>query len=180
MKSVVLLDRDGTINVDHGYVHDADQWEFIPGAVEAMARLREAGFLLAVVTNQSGIGTGRFKTDDVERLHSHMQKELRSQGVELTAVAFCPHRPDEGCGCRKPAIGMLSMIEAEIGAPIDRERSWMIGDKPSDIEFGTRAGVKTALLESQYCEAATLHVVPSIRCSDLRSAAKYITTAAPS
>ena len=173
MKKVVLLDRDGTINIDHGYVHRIEQWQFMPGAISAMSALIDAGFLLAVVTNQSGIGCGQYAPEDVEQLHSHMNHELSLHDIHVSAIAICPHRADDNCHCRKPATGMFSMIEDSIGR-IDRSASWMVGDKPSDIEFGARLGVRTVLLPSAYWQASGLQVAPTMVCDDLKSAADCI------
>jgi len=157
---VVFLDRDGTINVDHGYVSEVARWEFTGRAQEALRALRDRGFLLAVVSNQAGVSDGRFSEDDVRRLHAHMEDRLAQDGVTLDAVVFCPHGRS-GCGCRKPATGMARMVEDIVG-PIDYRKSWVIGDKESDIGFGTNLGARTALIRSRYWEPETLRVPPGV------------------
>lgn len=157
----VFLDRDGTINVDRGYVHRADDWEFAPGAMAALRQLRDAGFLLAIATNQAGISAGRFSVDDVQQLHSFMQRELVARGAAVDAIEFCSHPPGANCNCRKPATGMARRIEDSLGY-IDYARSWTVGDKPSDVEFGRRLGTRTALIRSHYWSEGDLLVRPSL------------------
>ncbi len=126
---MAFLDRDGTINVDRGYVHRIDDWEFTPGCVEALGALRTLGFQLAVVTNQSGIAAGKYTVEHARRLHEHMCYELSLSGVHVSAVVYCPHATDACCECRKPRTGMARQVEAILGLPIDYAASWTIGDK---------------------------------------------------
>lgn len=149
MNKVVFLDRDGTINVDNGYVHLIKDWEFTPGAIEALKKFRSLGFKLAVVTNQSGIEGGLYALEDMKRVHEHMQAELKKDGVELDYIAYCPHARDGECDCRKPRTGMAKQIEAALG-PIDYDKSWMIGDKPADLGFGKNIGTRVALIRSRF------------------------------
>jgi len=111
----VFLDRDGTINVEKEYLHRPDEFEFIPGAPEAIRLLREAGFQVVVVTNQSGVARGYYDEASVERLHLHMDALLAAAGTGVNAYYFCPHHPEEGsgphpgdCSCRKPLPGILT------------------------------------------------------------------------
>lgn len=143
-RKAVFLDRDGVINVDRRYVHRLEDFEFITGAPQALQRLQRAGWALVVVTNQSGIGRGLFSEADYQRLSAHMRSELRSSGVELDAVLHCPHRPDQGCDCRKPAPGMLLRAAAELG--LDLTASVMVGDKHADMQAGRAAGVGRCVL----------------------------------
>jgi D-glycero-D-manno-heptose 1,7-bisphosphate phosphatase len=171
---VVFLDRDGTINIDHGYVFRVEQFEFVPGAAEAMRRLREAGFHLAVVSNQSGIGRGYYTADDVERLHQHMRVELEAQGVDVSAVAYCPHDPEEDCVCRKPRGGMADLVESQLQLPIDYRASWMIGDKPADVGFGHAIGARTVLLQSRYWTREEVDVSPTGFAPSLEAAVEFV------
>lgn len=157
MVRAVFLDRDGTINVDKDYLHRLEDFEFIPRAIEAIQRLKEAGFLLVVVTNQSGIARGYFTKDDVDRLHAHMQKELARHGTSIDAFYLCPHHPDYGtgeggsdCDCRKGKPGML--LQAAKDWNIDLSASIMIGDKRADLEAGRAAGCYTILVRTGYGE----------------------------
>ncbi len=118
-RKVVFLDRDGTINVDRGFVHRIEDWEFVPSATEALMLLRNAGFQLAVVTNQSGIGAKLYTASEVERLHAHMCQELEAVGLELDVVAFCPHSQDDNCDCRKPRVAMAQVVAAKLAHLID-------------------------------------------------------------
>jgi D-glycero-D-manno-heptose 1,7-bisphosphate phosphatase len=174
MKKVVFLDRDGTINVDHGYVYRVSDWEFVEKAPEALKKLQDAGFKLAVVTNQSGIGRGYYALDDMHALHEHMRSELQKEGVTIDALAFCPHDPDLDCECRKPAPGMARQIEEQLGE-IDYAASWTIGDKDKDIEFGKGLGTKTALIRSKYWQEDELSLKPDILVDSLFEAATAIT-----
>jgi D-glycero-D-manno-heptose 1,7-bisphosphate phosphatase len=171
---VVFLDRDGTINIDRGYVFRVEQFEFVAGAVEAMRRLREAGFHLAVVTNQSGIGRGYYTADDVERLHQHMRRRLELEGVAVSAVAYCPHGPQEDCPCRKPRGGMAGLVESQLRQPIDYRASWMIGDKPADVGFGVAIGVRTVLLESDYWTREEVDISPTAFAPSLEAAVEFV------
>ncbi len=173
-KKVVFLDRDGTLNVDHGYVNEAEQWEWIPGAIEACKKLQGAGYTLAVVTNQSGIGHGIYTEEDMHALHRLMERDLAEQGVHLDAIAYCPHNRDTGdCDCRKPKLGMAKQIEAKIG-DIDYANSWTVGDKDKDILFGKNAGTKTIIIRSKYWEEGALPAKPDAIVDSLQEAAEII------
>ncbi len=162
MRKVAFLDRDGTINVDHGYVHKPEDWEFTEQAIEALGKLQQAGFALAVVTNQSGIGRGRYSMADVERVHRHLRDCLGEQDIQLDAVAFCPHTPDDDCLCRKPRTGMADQIAAELNASIDFPASWTIGDKPSDVGFGKGLGTNTGLIRGPHWQPGELIEQPNL------------------
>src|SRR5688572_4791073 len=123
---VVFLDRDGTINIGRGYVHRIEDWEFTRLACESLALIRNAGFRIAVVTNQSGIAAGLYTVTDTERLHTFMDQQLVHAGVQVDAIVYCPHARDGNCNCRKPRIGMARIVEAKLGRPIDYARSWTI------------------------------------------------------
>jgi len=149
-RPVIFLDRDGTLNVDKGFVHRVADWEFTDRAPDALRELRDAGYALALVTNQSGVGRGYFTLDDVHVLHEYVRQRLSEQGVSLDAIAVCPHAPDDGCECRKPRTELARQIETQLGEPIAYERSWAIGDKLSDLEFGRALGTQVCLLRSRY------------------------------
>lgn len=136
---VAFLDRDGVINQDKGYVGRPEDFVLLPGAAAGLATLAEQGYALAVVTNQSGIGRGYFSAADYERVTRRMVELLAETGVSIAHVAHCPHRPDEGCACRKPRPGMILDTARLLSA--DLAQSILIGDKPGDIEAGRAAGV---------------------------------------
>lgn len=146
-----FLDRDGVINVDAGYVHQREAFAWVPGVLEAARRLRELGFALVVVTNQSGIGRGYYSSADFLALTDWMKAEFARAGASLAAVYFCPHHPQkalppyrQACQCRKPAPGMLLQAAEDLG--IDLSRSVMFGDKPGDCEAGRAAGCPERVL----------------------------------
>jgi D-glycero-D-manno-heptose 1,7-bisphosphate phosphatase len=173
-KRAVFLDRDGTINVEKDYLFRTEDFRFIEGAPAAIRRLREAGFLVIVVTNQSGVARGYFSLEDVERLHRHLQRELARFGTRIDDFYLCPHHPGFGdeCDCRKGRPGMLLRAADEYN--IDLEKSFMVGDKAADIEAGKRAGCCSLLVLTGYgaAEAAGLDGVP--RFPDLARAADFI------
>ncbi|WP_457602798.1 D-glycero-beta-D-manno-heptose 1,7-bisphosphate 7-phosphatase [Nitratifractor sp.] len=146
MKKALFLDRDGVINLDHGYVHTVEAFAFVPGILDCIRRMQERGYLPIVVTNQSGIGRGYYSGEDFERVTAAMLEEMHKAGIVIfrEQVFFCPHTPQEGCACRKPQPGMLREAIERFG--IDPAASVMIGDKTSDIEAAEAAGVGRTLL----------------------------------
>ena len=147
----IFLDRDGTINVDHGYVHEIDNFEFIDGVIDAMRQLKEMGYALVVVTNQSGIARGKFTEEQFETLTEWMDWSLADRDVDFDGIYFCPHHPEavveeyrQVCDCRKPQPGMLLQAQQELN--IDMAASYMVGDKPEDMQAAIAAGVGTKVL----------------------------------
>lgn len=147
-RRAVFLDRDGTLNVNFGYVHRRQEWEWIEGALTALKSLYDNGFALVVVTNQAGIARGYYQPADVDALHAWMRAELSDHGIELSGIYYCPHHPDFGlrqpCSCRKPEPGML--IQAAGDLRLDLANSWIIGDQVSDARAGLRAGTRAVLV----------------------------------
>lgn len=152
LRRAVFLDRDGTINEECDYLFRAEDCRFIPGVVNAVKRLNDAGFLVVVVTNQSGVARGYYGADDIVALHGWMAGQLAASGAHVDAWYFCPHHPEYGdikdCDCRKPFPGMLLQAAAEHG--IDLTSSWMVGDKIADIEAGNAAGCHPLLVRTGY------------------------------
>ena len=149
MKKVAFLDRDGTINVDHGWVSNKNKWEWMPRAIEGLMDLQK-DHELVVVTNQGGIAIGKYTEQDVIDLHKWMQDEAAVFGIKFAAVLYCPHSRNQiDCGCRKPGVGMARQAEKILGE-IDYANSVMIGDKMTDIAFGKTLGMKTILIQSKY------------------------------
>ncbi len=141
-----FVDRDGVIIADSGFPHRVEHLVFLPGAIEGLQRLQAAGYLLVVITNQSGIARGLYTEADYLRLTQHMRQRLLSAGVRLSAVEFCPHLPDaqvaryrRDCDCRKPRPGMLQRAAAALN--VDLAASILIGDRVTDIQAGRSAGV---------------------------------------
>jgi D-glycero-D-manno-heptose 1,7-bisphosphate phosphatase len=144
-RRAAFLDRDGVLNEDTGYVGRVSDFRLLPGVPEALRLLGDAGWLLVVVTNQSGIGRGYYTEADFQAVTAHLRALLAADGVTLAHVAHCPHAPDGGpCRCRKPAPGMILDSAAALG--VDLSASVMIGDKPSDVAAGRAAGVARCFL----------------------------------
>lgn len=148
----VFLDRDGTLNVDKGYVHRIEDWEWIPGAIDAIVALKKTGFLVIVVTNQAGIARGYYDETAIASLHARINEELKEYGATIDGFYYCPHHPEFGavreCECRKPMPGLI--YEAKRDFDIDLDRSWFVGDKMSDIQAGLSSGVKPILVLTGY------------------------------
>lgn len=137
MGRFVFLDRDGTVIRDAGYGPRIDDYALLPGAVTGLKRLAAAGFELAIVTNQSGIGRGYFDEAHYQAFRAHVERDLAARGVTIARSYHCPHAPDAACRCRKPEPGMLIRARDELGA--DLAASFVIGDKPSDVALAERA-----------------------------------------
>lgn len=171
----VLVDRDGTINVDKHYLSDPDGLELIPGAAEGLRKLSELGFGIAVVTNQSGIGRGYFGAQALDAIHDRLRAMLAAEGVTIDGIYICPHGPDEDCACRKPLPGMVEQAVAEHG--FDPRQGFVIGDKRADVELGKAVGATAILVrtgkgageEARGKAGAADYVV-----DDLRAAAELI------
>ena len=151
MNKAVFLDRDGTLNIDYGYVHKIDDFHFIEGSIEALKKLKEMGYLLVLVTNQSGIARGYFSEQEFLQLTEWMDWSLADRGVDLNGIYYCPHHPEaklaefkQDCDCRKPKSGMLLQAIEELN--IDPARSIMIGDKIEDLFAGQGAKIRTNIL----------------------------------
>lgn len=144
---VVVLDRDGTINIDRHYISDPGQLEFLPGAASGLKRLQAMGCRIVIVTNQSGVGRGYFSLEDLERVHRRLREMIAELGVAIEGIYFCPHRPEEGCACRKPGTALMEQAAKELG--FDPAQSVVVGDKVSDIEFGRAAGARTLLISPE-------------------------------
>lgn len=142
----VLIDRDGTLNIDKHYFSDPELLELVPGAAEGLGRLQRLGCGLVVVTNQSGVGRRMLTLVDVDRIHERLREILAAEGVTLDAIYVCPHHPDEGCRCRKPLPGMVEQAVAEFG--FDPKQSFVVGDKRIDMELGRAVGATTLLVRT--------------------------------
>jgi D,D-heptose 1,7-bisphosphate phosphatase len=150
-RPAAFLDRDGVLNRDNGYVHHLDQFEWLSDAKAAIKMLNDRGFFVFVVTNQAGVARGYYTDADVLNLHAWMAAELASIGAHVEGFYYCPHHPDgtdpvfgRACGCRKPAPGLILRALAEW--PVCKNRSFLIGDKLSDIDAAKAAGIQGYLL----------------------------------
>jgi D-glycero-D-manno-heptose 1,7-bisphosphate phosphatase len=146
---MIFLDRDGVINHDHGYVSDISKFEFIDGVFEACNHFSKLGYEIAIITNQSGIQRKYFSEDDFLNLTKWMIQEFKKNGINILKVYYCPHGPEDNCKCRKPNIGMITQATNDFN--IDLEKSWLIGDKISDIETALNSNIKNnILIKSSY------------------------------
>jgi D-glycero-D-manno-heptose 1,7-bisphosphate phosphatase len=146
MSRALFMDRDGTVMVDIGYPRTPDEVELLPDAPETLARLRELGLKLVVVSNQSGVGRGLVTADEAASVHARFVAALLAHGVELDAAYYCPHAPDAGCSCRKPSPELLERAARDLD--VELGESFMVGDKESDLEAGRRAGCMTIAFRS--------------------------------
>jgi D-glycero-D-manno-heptose 1,7-bisphosphate phosphatase len=172
----VLLDRDGTINEEVGYVLDPAELRLLPGAARAVRTLMDLGLGLAVVTNQSPVGRGWISEEDLARIHDRLGELLDDAGVRLDAIEHCPHLPETGCPCRKPATAMVDRLVARFG--FDPAEAFVVGDHAVDMALGRAVGAETILLLSGHgaderpaAEPFADHVV-----TDLTAAAAIIRT----
>jgi len=143
MSKALFLDRDGIINIDHGYVYKIEAFEFTEGIFELLHLFAEQGYLIFIVTNQSGIGRGYYTQEDFNTLTAWMLDQFRQHDIKIEEVQYCPHAPEDNCTCRKPNTGMIDNILKQY--TLDLERSWLIGDKQSDIDLAHHAGVGSSI-----------------------------------
>jgi D-glycero-D-manno-heptose 1,7-bisphosphate phosphatase len=155
LKPAVFLDRDGTLAHEVGYINHLSRFKLYPFAAEAVRLLNRAGFLAVVVTNQAGVARGYFPESMIQRVHDHMRELIESGGARLDGIYYCPHHPSAGeppyrrdCDCRKPRPGLALRAAAELG--IDLPRSWVVGDRPGDLELAGRVGARGALVKTGY------------------------------
>lgn len=141
---LVVVDRDGVINHDPGYLHDPNGWKPLPGSMEALVALHQAGFLVAVATNQSGVGRGYFSQEQLDAVHAVFLHDLEALGGHIDALEACVHAPDVGCACRKPAPGMLQAIFTALA--VEPSQALMVGDSLRDVQAGLAAGCQAALV----------------------------------
>jgi histidinol-phosphate phosphatase family protein len=186
-RSAIFLDRDGTLNVEKGHIADPQQLQLFPGVGAALGALREAGFLLILVTNQSVIARGRATEAEVAAIHRRLELELEKAGAFLDAIYICPHHPNRGfpgerpelkivCECRKPEIGLIKQACHDF--PIDLASSWVIGDQTRDIEMARRAGLRSILVQTGITGSdGAFDAKPDHIVADLAQAAKLIVIA---
>lgn len=158
MRKAIFLDRDGTLNIEKDYLYQEKDLELESGTIEALQILRSLGYLLLVVTNQSGIARGYYTEEDLKQFHNAFQKRLLKFGQKIDKFYYCPHHPQKGigkykvdCSCRKPKTGMLETGMKEF--QIDRENSYMVGDKFADVQAGLSAGLSSILVRTGYGKA---------------------------
>jgi len=145
----VILDRDGTLNIDYGYVGELEKFKLFPDVIPSLKKLENAGFLLIVITNQSGVGRGFFSIENVEKIHNHLKNILLSNGICLAKIYTCPHAPEENCKCRKPKTLLFEKAIKEFS--LIPEKCYSIGDKETDIIPAEKLKMKGILL-GRHCK----------------------------
>ena len=170
----VILDRDGTLIVERHYLSDPEEVTLLPRAAEGLRELRRLGLGLIVVTNQSAIASVVIDSTRLEVIHRRVRRLLRSEGVTLDGMYWCPHHPDDGCRCRKPGVGLVQEAARELR--FDPRRSFVMGDKPCDIDLGQRIGATTFLVRTGYGAqvASDQAVVPDYIVDDVLDAVRVI------
>lgn len=144
---LIILDRDGVINEDSDeYVKSLEEWIPIPGSIEAIADLSKAGYVVAVATNQSGIGRGMFDLDELEKMHGRLTSLVEDIGGSIAGVFYCPHTPEDNCNCRKPKSGLIEAIESEL--QLSTAGAYIVGDSQRDLEAGLSRGCIPALVKT--------------------------------
>ncbi|MBA5248710.1 MAG: D-glycero-beta-D-manno-heptose 1,7-bisphosphate 7-phosphatase [Gammaproteobacteria bacterium] len=141
---VIFLDRDGVVNQEVGYLHKIKDFVFIDGVFSACQAFQKLDFKIIIITNQSGIARGYYQHSDFDKLNIWMINKFKQNKVDILAVFYCPHAPEDGCDCRKPKAGMF--IKAQKKHGINMSNSWMIGDKENDITAANTAGIKNTIL----------------------------------
>ncbi len=172
----VFIDRDGTININSGYITCPDEFKMYPSVAKGIKLLQENGFKIIIISNQSGIAREYFSEKTLDEIHEKMKSELLKEHARVDKIYYCPHHPDEKCNCRKPNPGMLEKAICELD--IDAVKSFMIGDRMLDVEAGYKIGCKTILVpenkEKVEKEMKLSQVMPNYICSNFYSAARWI------
>lgn len=168
----VVLDRDGTLNVEKHYLSDPGELELMPGVAEGLKLLQNHGFGLVVISNQSAIGRGIVSRDAVEAIHARLNELLQRQGVKLDGIYYCPHTPEQNCSCRKPSPAMIYQAAEDLD--FNPGKSFVVGDKCSDIEMGKRANAVTILVLTGYGKQQPLCEKADFVAEDFSKAAAII------
>jgi len=143
MNKVIFLDRDGTINKDDGFTHKVGDAELIPNTIKGLQSMKNQGYRLIIVTNQSGIGRGHYTEAQMHKFNNYLINKLKQENINIEAVLFCPHTPQDNCSCRKPKT---KLIESYFTPNFDKNNSYVIGDRFSDIELANNLGLKSILV----------------------------------
>jgi len=143
MQKAIFLDRDGVINIEKNYLYKIEDFEFVDGVFDALTYLQDKGYLLFIITNQSGIARGYYSLEDFNTLTKWMNDEFKQRDITISQVELCPHGPNDNCKCRKPKTLMIENILKNYN--IDLEKSWLIGDKLSDIRCAQNANIQNTI-----------------------------------
>jgi D-glycero-D-manno-heptose 1,7-bisphosphate phosphatase len=170
-QKAAFIDRDGTLIEEVNFLSNVDDLRVFPFTYDAVKSLKDAGFLIIVVTNQSGIGRGVYGEAEMNQIHDEMQLQLDNM---IDAFYFCPHLPCDGCSCRKPSLGMIESAMQDFA--IDIPNSWMIGDKKIDVETGKNAGTRSAMVMTGYgrSHSTQLETTPDVLAEDLLAAVREV------
>lgn len=158
---VILLDRDGVINQDSPhYIKSVEEFIFLPGSIHAISLATRIGYRIGIATNQSGLSRGYFDEQALNAIHEKMLFHIRAEGGDIAAIEYCPHMPNEGCLCRKPAPGMLHALAKRLTYSL--ERTFYIGDKISDIQAAIASGAKPMIVFSSMTDRIALQEYPNV------------------
>ena len=170
----VILDRDGVINQDSdAFIKTPDEWIPIPGSLEAVARLKQAGYLVLVASNQSGLARGLFTQQDLEAINAKMESSLLEYGASLDGIYYCPHGPDDGCYCRKPKPGLLLQIAEEKG--VDLGAATLVGDSLRDLQAAQAVGIKPILVLTGKGKKTATELNKKSNCETYNNLADFVT-----
>lgn len=172
LKDAVFLDRDGTINEDAGYIRRPSELRLIDGAGAAIRALNDRAIPVVIISNQSGLARGYFTREDLKAINAHLEVLLKQSGASVDAIYFCPHLPDRGCACRKPATELVERAIKRLGVNC----SYMVGDKQTDIAMARRAGARAVLVKTGHGleELKRLAEEPDFIAEDLTGAVDWI------
>jgi D-glycero-D-manno-heptose 1,7-bisphosphate phosphatase len=176
-RTVVFLDRDGVINrnLDGDYVKSIEEFEFLPGALEGLARLKRAGCTAVIISNQQGVGKGLMSAQDLDLIDEAMLRSISEHGGEIAAVRYCIHRKEENCSCRKPQTGLFTSAAQELGISLDG--AYFVGDSLADLQAGVNAGCRTVIVLTGRTSAAEIETwerKPDRVAEDLPAAVEWI------
>jgi len=175
MTKIIFLDRDGTINKDDGYTNKVGDYKLLPNTIRGLQNLQNQGYSLIIITNQSGINRGYYTETQMHNFNNHLLNELNQENIKIEDVLFCPHTPQEDCNCRKPKT---KLIEPYFTPNLDKNNSYVIGDRSSDIELAKNAGLKSVLVTTGISDSAPKsNSKPTFIAEDLLDAAIKIQNA---
>ena len=176
MVKSIILDRDGTLVSDNGYVHKVEDFELLPGVIEGL-KLLSKDFIFIVITNQSGVGRGEYTKEDMHKFNEKLISELKKENIGIKKIYFCLHIPEDNCDCRKPKTKNIEHAKKDFN--IDMEKSWVIGDHLSDVELGKRVGARAVYLLTghgkKHSEDLTKNIIkPDFIANNFLEAAEFI------
>jgi len=174
LTKAIFLDRDGVINIEKNYLFKIEDFEFVAGTFESLKYLQDLGYKLFVITNQSGVGRGYYTLEDFDKLTNWMIKEFEKRNIEILQVELCPHAPTDNCDCRKPKTGMIDNILSN--HKIDLTKSWLIGDKSSDISCANNARIKNTIQVKSGHDFSEKDSIADFICDSIKDLPKIILT----